>query len=35
LPLFHPALLWMWEMFRRIGVACPKLHPGGVAPTRS
>jgi CubicO group peptidase (beta-lactamase class C family) len=28
-PLFHPALFWMWEMFRRIGVACPKLHPGG------
>ncbi len=31
-PLFHPALFWMWEMFRRIGNACPKLHPGGVAP---
>jgi CubicO group peptidase (beta-lactamase class C family) len=30
-PLFHPALFWMWEMFRRIGTACPKLHPGGVA----
>jgi CubicO group peptidase (beta-lactamase class C family) len=28
-PLFHPALFWMWEMFRRIGVACPKVHPGG------
>ena len=28
-PLFHPALYWMWEMFRRIGAACPKLHPGG------
>ena len=28
-PLFHPALYWMWEMFRRIGTACPKLHPGG------
>jgi len=28
-PLFHPALYWMWEMFRRIGHACPKLHPGG------
>ncbi len=28
-PLFHPALYWMWEMFRRIGNACPKLHPGG------
>ncbi len=28
-PLFHPALFWMWEMFRRIGAACPKLHPGG------
>jgi CubicO group peptidase (beta-lactamase class C family) len=32
-PLFHPALFWMWEMFRRIGVACPKLHPGGMART--
>jgi CubicO group peptidase (beta-lactamase class C family) len=30
-PLFHPALYWMWEIFRRIGTACPKLHPGGVA----
>ncbi|MEO6025414.1 MAG: hypothetical protein ABIR79_00920, partial [Candidatus Binatia bacterium] len=30
-PLFHPALFWMWEMFRRIGNACTKLHPGGVA----
>lgn len=28
-PLFHPALYWMWEMFRQIGLACPKLHPGG------
>ena len=30
-PLFHPALFWMWEMFRRIGATCPKLHPGGVS----